>query len=46
MIDFIKGKIAEKTPAFVVLEVGNIGYALNISLNTYTKLADAMESKL
>ena len=46
MIDFIKGKIAEKTPAFVVLEAGNIGYALNISLNTYTKLADAGECKL
>ena len=46
MIDFIKGKIAEKTPAFVVLETGNIGYALNISLSTYTKLADATECKL
>jgi len=46
MIDFIKGKIAEKTPAFVVLEAGNIGYALNISLNTYTKLADVSECKL
>ena len=46
MIDFIRGKIAEKTPAFVVLEAGNIGYALNISLNTYTKLADATECKL
>ena len=46
MIDFIKGKIAEKTPAFVVLETGNIGYALNISLNTFTKLVDATECKL
>jgi Holliday junction DNA helicase RuvA len=46
MIDFIKGKIVEKTPAFVVLETGNIGYALNISLNTYTKLADLTECKL
>ncbi len=46
MIDFIKGKIAEKNPAFVVLEAGNIGYALNISLNTYTKLADATDCKL
>ncbi len=46
MIDFIKGKIAEKNPAFVVLEAGNVGYALNISLNTYTKLADSTECKL
>ena len=46
MIDFIKGKIAEKNPAFVVLEAGNIGYALNISLNTYTKLTDVTDCKL
>ena len=46
MIDFIKGRIAEKNPAFVVLEAGNIGYSLNISLNTYTKLADSTECKL
>lgn len=46
MIDFIKGKIVEKTPAFVVIEAGNIGYMLHISLNTYSKLADAAESKL
>ena len=46
MIDFIKGKIAEKTPTFAVIEAGNIGYALHISLNTYTKLADVNEGKL
>lgn len=46
MIDFIKGRIIEKNPTFLVLETGNIGYALTISLNTYSKLADASECKL
>lgn len=46
MIDFIKGKITEKSPTFIVLEAGNIGYALIISLSTFSKLADAGECKL
>ena len=46
MIDFIKGRITEKNPAFIVLEAGNIGYALHISISTYTKLADSTECKL
>ena len=46
MIDYIKGKIAEKNPAYVVIEAGSIGYSLHISLNTYTKLNDVNECKL
>jgi holliday junction DNA helicase RuvA len=46
MIDFIKGKITERTPTYIVLETGNIGYALTVSLSTYSKLADAPEAKL
>src|ERR1700752_4695908 len=46
MIDFIKGKISEKSPTYVVVETANIGYVLTISLNTYTKLADTTECKL
>jgi Holliday junction DNA helicase RuvA len=46
MIDFIKGKITERTPTYIVLETGNIGYALTVSLNTYSKLVDATEAKL
>jgi len=46
MIDFIRGKITERTPTYIVLETGNIGYALTVSLNTYSKLADATEVKL
>jgi holliday junction DNA helicase RuvA len=39
MIDYIKGKIAFKNPAFVVVETaGGVGYRINISLNTYAKI--------
>jgi len=46
MIDFIKGKIIEKNPAFAVLEANNIGYGLRISVNTYSKLSETGENKL
>ena len=39
MIDFIKGQIAYKNPAFIIVETsGGVGYRLNISLNTYAKI--------
>ena len=40
MYDFISGDITERTPTFVVLETGSIGYFINISLNTYTQLSE------
>ena len=38
MIDFISGKIAEKTPTGVVVESSGIGYSLLISTNTFREL--------
>ncbi|MDR1743024.1 MAG: Holliday junction branch migration protein RuvA [Dysgonamonadaceae bacterium] len=38
MIDYIKGEIAELTPASVVVECNSIGYFAHISLNTYSAL--------
>ena len=39
MIDFIKGQIVYKNPAFIIVETsGGVGYRLNISLNTYAKI--------
>ena len=38
MYEFITGDIVEKTPTFIILETGNIGYNINISLYTYTLL--------
>lgn len=36
MIEYIKGEIAELTPAQLVIECNGIGYDLNISLTTYS----------
>lgn len=38
MYEYLTGKIVELTPAFVILETGNIGYFINISVNTYSGL--------
>ena len=46
MYSFIKGKLIEKNPAYVVLENQGIGYMINISLNTYSQLKSAEEFKL
>lgn len=46
MIDYIKGELAELTPAQAVIEAAGVGYALNISLNTYTALQGKKDVKL
>ncbi len=46
MLDFIKGEIIELNPASVVLEAGGLGYAINISLNTYSALAEKKTVRL
>lgn len=38
MIEYIRGELADLTPALAVVEAGGVGYALNISLNTYEAL--------
>lgn len=39
MYDYIQGKINEISPASVVIENQGIGYFINISVNTYSKLS-------
>lgn len=46
MIEYIKGALAELTPASVVIECGGIGYLLNISLSTFSSLEGVKEAKL
>ncbi|HWY38441.1 MAG TPA: Holliday junction branch migration protein RuvA [Bacteroidia bacterium] len=46
MIDFIRGKVIEKNPAFAVVEANGVGYGMHISVNTYSKLSDSAECKL
>lgn len=46
MIDYIKGEIAELTPASVTVDNQGIGYFINISLNTYSFLSGKKDAKL
>ncbi|MFP4447434.1 MAG: Holliday junction branch migration protein RuvA [Bacteroidales bacterium] len=46
MYEFIRGKIEEITPAYVILVNNNVGYFINITLNTYTFLSEKKECSL
>ena len=46
MFNHFVGRIIEKSPAHVVIECGQVGYYLNISLTTYGQIGDAKEIKL
>lgn len=35
MIAFLKGRLVQREPAYVVIEVNGVGYHVNISLNTF-----------
>ena len=46
MIEYIKGELADLTPAFATVEAAGVGYGLNISLNTFTAIQGKKEVKL
>lgn len=46
MIEYIKGELTALSPAMAVVEAAGVGYALNISLNTYTAIQGKKEVKL
>jgi holliday junction DNA helicase RuvA len=46
MYEFIRGAVAEINPARIVVEAGGVGYFINISLNTYTKLNGKKEASV
>lgn len=46
MFDYIKGDVAELTPAYVVLETAGIGYCIHIALPTFSLLSGNKEAKL
>lgn len=46
MYEYIRGGIADLSPANVVIEAGGIGYFINISLNSYSQLSGKKEFKL
>ena len=46
MIEYIRGELADLTPALAVVEAHGVGYALNISLNTYSAIQGKAQVKL
>ena len=46
MYAYINGKLVFKSPAYVVIEAGGVGYHINISLHTYSNLGDAEHCRL
>ena len=46
MIEYIRGELADLTPALAVVEAHGVGYALNISLNTYSAIQGKKDIKL
>ena len=46
MIDYLRGEIAELTPALAVIDCNGVGYAANISLNTYSAIQGKKACKL
>ncbi|MBB2145863.1 Holliday junction branch migration protein RuvA [Pedobacter sp. LMG 31464] len=46
MFAYIDGKLTFKCPTYIVVEAGGVGYHINISLNTYSALANAERCKV
>jgi Holliday junction DNA helicase RuvA len=46
MINHIEGKLVEKTPTYAVVDAGGVGYIMQISLNTFSKIGDTEKCKL
>ncbi len=46
MIAYLNGEITHKTPAFIYVDCHGVGYHVNISLNTYSKLENLQKIKI
>lgn len=46
MITHLQGRLVEKTPTSVVIECNGVGYFLNISLHTFSRLPNSENVKL
>ena len=46
MIEYIRGELTDLTPAMAVVEAAGVGYALSISLNTFTAIQNKKEVRL
>lgn len=46
MIEYVRGELAELSPATAVIDCNGVGYAANISLNTYSAIQGKKSCKL
>lgn len=46
MLAYLQGNITLKAPTHIIIESGGLGYFVNISLNTYSKIQDKSFCKL
>jgi len=46
MIAYIKGPITFKSPTYIIVEAGGVGYHINLSLHTYSKIEALSETKI
>jgi Holliday junction DNA helicase RuvA len=46
MIHHLNGKLVEKNPTHIIVECGGVGYFVNISLNTFSKLSNEEHIKV
>jgi holliday junction DNA helicase RuvA len=46
MISYLKGDIVVKTPTYLILETGGVGYHVLISLNTYAQIEQLERTKI
>ena len=46
MISHLSGKLVSKSPTSLVVECNGIGYEVNISLNTYSRIIDSEQIKI
>jgi len=46
MYDYLEGKLVEKNPTYIVIDVAGVGYMVNISLTTYSKIKEQENIKI
>ena len=46
LINYIKGQVISKNPAYMVIEANGLGYGMFVSLQTYSKLSNQSEAQL
>ncbi len=46
MYDYVKGEVVELTPTYAVVETGGVGYLINISLHTFSRMGSAKTIQL